>query len=65
MFANTLDDISHKRYKIEEASGHTFGWNEMKNNFLKDFEFKLEEALLHEATREIKNFLEKPSPYEI
>jgi hypothetical protein len=62
MFPNTLDDIPHKWYKIEEVCGHTFDWNEIKNNFLKDFEFRPEEALLQEATREINFFLEKPSP---
>jgi hypothetical protein len=62
MFPNTLDDIPHKWYKNEEACGHTFDWNEIKPNFIKDFEFKYEEALLNEATREIKKFLEQPSP---
>jgi hypothetical protein len=62
MFPNTLDDIPHKWYNIEEASGHTFDWNEIKNNFLKYFEFNPKEALLQEAAREIKNFLGKPSP---
>jgi len=65
MFSNTLDDILHKWYNIEEASGNTFEWNEIKNNFLKDFEFNPKEALLQEEAREIKNFLGKPSPKEI
>jgi hypothetical protein len=39
-------------------------WNETKNNFLKDFEFRPKETLLQDATTEIKNFLEKPSPQE-
>jgi len=30
MFPNTLDDISHKWYKIEEVCGHTFNWSEKK-----------------------------------
>jgi hypothetical protein len=59
MFPNTLSDIPHKWYKIEEASGHTFDWNVIKSNFLKDFEFRSEEALLQETTKEIKIFLEK------
>jgi hypothetical protein len=62
MFPNTLDDIPHKWYKIEEACGHTFNWNEIKENFIRDFEFIPEEAHLREATQEIKNFLEKPNP---
>jgi hypothetical protein len=65
MFPNTLDDIPHKWYKIEEACGHTFNWNEIKENFIRDFEFIPEEAHLQEATKEIKNFLEKTNPDEI
>jgi hypothetical protein len=66
MFPNTLDDIPHKWYKIEEACGHTFDWNEIKNNFLKDFEFRPGRSTFARATREIKFFfLEKPSPEEI
>jgi hypothetical protein len=64
MFPNTLDDTTHKWYKIEEVCGHTFDWNEIKNNFLTDFKFKLEEALLQDASREIKNFLKQPGPQE-
>jgi hypothetical protein len=46
MFPNTLDDIPHKWYKIEEACGHMFNWNEIKENFIRDFEFIPEEAHL-------------------
>jgi hypothetical protein len=65
MFPYTLDDIPHKWYKIEEARGHTFYWNEIKSSFLKNFEFRPEETLLQEVTREINFFLEKPSPDQI
>jgi hypothetical protein len=65
MFPNTLEDIPHKWYKIEEACGHTFNWDKIRKNFLKDFKFKLGEALLQEAAKEIKYFLEKTSSYEI
>jgi hypothetical protein len=54
MFPNALDDIHHKWYKIEEAYGHTFDWNEIKNNFLKNFEFKPEEALLQDEQERSK-----------
>jgi hypothetical protein len=64
MFPNTLDNIAHKWYKIEEACGNTFKWNEIKNKFLKEFKFILEETQLQDAKREIKNFLEQPSPQE-
>jgi hypothetical protein len=59
---NTLSDIPHKWYNIEEVSGHTFDWNVIKSNFVKDFEFISEEALLQATTKEIKIFLEKSSP---
>jgi hypothetical protein len=65
MFSNTLDNTTHKLYNIEEASGHTFEWNKLKNKLLKYFEFNPKEALLQEATREIKTFLGKRSPEKI
>jgi len=60
-----LDDMPHKWYKIEEACGHTFSWNEIKQNFIRYFKFILEEAHLREATQEIKKFLEKPNLVEM
>jgi hypothetical protein len=62
IFQNTLDDIPYKWYKIEEVCGHTFNWNEIKENFIKDFEFRPEEALLQEATREINFFWNNQVP---
>jgi hypothetical protein len=62
LFPNTLDDIPHKWYKIEEACGHTFNWNEIKENFMKDFEFIPKEALWQEVVKEIKKILEKKIP---
>jgi hypothetical protein len=65
MFPNTMDDIPHKWYKIEEACGHTFNWYEIKENFIRDFEFIHKEAHLREATKEIKYFFKKLNPDEI
>jgi hypothetical protein len=62
MFPNTVDNIPYKWYKIGEACEHTFDWNEIKINLLKDFEFKPEETLLQATKREIKYFLEQTSP---
>jgi hypothetical protein len=62
MFPNTLDDIPHKWYKIEEACGNTFDWNEIKSIFLKEFEFRLRETLLQEETREINFFWKNQDP---
>ena len=39
LFQNTLDDLLNKWYKMEEARGETFTWNELKENFLKEFKF--------------------------
>jgi hypothetical protein len=62
MFPNTLDEIPNKWYKIEEACGHTLNWSDIKENFIKDFKFILEEEHLRETTQQIKSFLEKPTP---
>jgi hypothetical protein len=35
MFPNTLDEISNKWYKIEEACGHTLNWSDIKENLSK------------------------------
>jgi hypothetical protein len=51
MFLNTLSDIPHKWYNIEEASGHTLDWNIIKSNFVKYFKFISEEALLQVAAK--------------
>jgi len=64
MFQNTLDDIPHKWYKIEEESGHTFVWNEIKRNFLKYFQFRIEEKVMQATTKEIKSPLRKSNSTE-
>jgi hypothetical protein len=46
MFPNTLDDISHKWYNIEYELGNTFDWNDIKINFLKGFQSRIEEKLM-------------------
>jgi len=43
MFPSTLDEIQNKWYKIEEARRHTLNWEEIKQNFVQDFEFNLGE----------------------
>ena len=42
---------------MEEARGKTFLWNELRENFIKDFSFILEDAKLVEATKQIKTFI--------
>jgi hypothetical protein len=61
MFANTLDEIPNKWYKIEESCGHTLNCSDIKENFIKDFEFTPEEEHLREASQQIKIFIENPT----
>lgn len=61
MFPNTLDDLPYKWHKIEEAHGETFTWKDLKENFIKDFAFTLQEANLTKAVKEIGDYIEKPS----
>jgi hypothetical protein len=63
--SNTLDDIPYKWYKIEEAWGETFSWITLKENFIKYFEFRIEEAQLVQAVQELRYFIEKPNPEEV
>ena len=44
--------------KIEEARGQTFLWNELRENFIKDFSFIQEDTKLVEATKQIKTFIQ-------
>ena len=39
LFLSTLDDLPTKWYKMEEARGETFFWHELRENFIKDFQF--------------------------
>ena len=43
---------------MEEARGETFLWNELRNFFIKDFSFTLEDEKLVEATKQIKKFVQ-------
>ena len=43
---------------MEEARGETFIWQELKENFIKDFRFVLEDETLVEATEQIKTFIQ-------
>ena len=42
---------------MEEAQGETFLWNELKENFTKDFKFIPENDQLIKATIQIKTFI--------
>ena len=39
LFPSTLADLPNKWYKMEEARGETFFWHELRENFIKDFNF--------------------------
>ena len=60
LFPSTLDDLPKKWYKMEEARGEKFLWNELIENFIKDFSFISEDEKLVEATKQIKTFI-KPT----
>jgi hypothetical protein len=53
MFPNRLYEIPKNWYKIEEACGHTLNWPDMKENFIKYFEFTPEGEHLRETTQKI------------
>ena len=64
LFPNTFDDLPNKWYKMEEGIGEMFTWNELKENFLKDFKFLAKEELLVEKS--IKNeTIEKEDPQRL
>ena len=54
----TLDDLPSKWYKMEEALGETFLWNELREIFIKDFSFIPEDGKLVEATKQRKTFIQ-------
>jgi len=56
MFLNTLDNLLNKWYKIE-AKGQSSQWKELREIFIKDFEFKRKKPKLNDVVQKIK---EKP-----
>ena len=47
-----------KWYKMEEARGETFFWHELKENFIKDFNFIPQDEKLVETAQKIKQFVQ-------
>ena len=43
---------------MEEARGETFFWQELKENFIKDFQFIPQNEKLAETAQQIKQFLQ-------
>ena len=43
---------------MEEARGETFLWNELRENFTKDFSFIPEDAKFVESKKQIKTFIQ-------
>ena len=43
---------------MEEARGETFLWHELRENFIKDFNFILKNENLVETTKQIKEFIQ-------
>ena len=67
LFPSTLSDLPNKWYKMEEARGETFLWHELRENFIKDFNFIPQDENLVETTRQITKFIQptenKPLKY--
>ena len=58
LFPSTLANLPNKWYKIEEARGDTFTWKTLKQNFIKEFSFLLDDKNMQPAARQIQQFLE-------
>ena len=58
LFPSTLSNLPNKWYKIEEDQGETFLWHELKDNFIKDFNFVLQNENLVGTTKQIKAFVQ-------
>ena len=58
LFSSTLSDLPKKWYKIEEAWGETFLWHELRENFMKDFNFIPQDEKLVETAKQINPFIE-------
>ena len=60
LFPSTLADLPNKWYKMEEAQGKTFQWNQLRENFINDFSFIPQNENQVETAKHIKAFI-KPS----
>ena len=65
LFPSSLDDFPNKWYKIEEVRGDKFTWKSLKQNFIKDFSFLLENKHLQPTTQQVHEFLEIKQPSKI
>ena len=52
-----LNDLPNKWYKIEESRGDTFTWQTLREIFIKDFFFTLDDKKLKPAGKQIQQFL--------
>ena len=57
LFPSTLDDLPNKWYKLEEARGDTFTWQPLRENFIKDFSFILDNEKLKPAAKQLVHFI--------
>ena len=58
LFPSTLADLPNKWYKMEEARGETFLCHELRENFIKDFNFIPQNENLVETAKNIKEFIQ-------
>ena len=52
--------LTKKWYKMEEARGETFLWHELRENFIKDFNFIPQNENMVETVKHIKKFISRP-----
>ena len=58
LFPSTLANLPNKWYKMEEARVETFLWHELRENFIKDFNFIPQNENLVETAKQIKQFIQ-------
>jgi len=51
LFPSTLADLLNKWYNMEESQGETFLWHELRENFIKDFNFIPQDENLVETAK--------------
>ena len=58
LFPSTLASLPNKWYKMEESRGKTFLWDELKENFIIEFNFEPQNENLVETAKQNKAFVQ-------
>jgi len=59
VFGCICSQITYMIYQINGIRGQSLQWKELKENFIKAFEFKIEEVDLKDTIQKLKNLSEK------